>query len=365
MKIQKVLLIILATFTLQLYGQNNTLSQTKNLEDLEFAINELESSYAGFDYFVNDSTRQDYNQLVQKLRSQIEKGTPGWEAVLQLYSWFDDGHLGLVLPYHIQAKYLSPKRLYKPYDEIETYAPELVAKEASVKTYLIRIPAFDEDIVTVEWVDSVVNVLSNSNYQNLIIDLRGNEGGDERLWHKLLPLLYDHNGSTKSAEFRTSPQNMDFMQSIAEDIPEAQMILDKFAKNSAQPYVLLSDSVDIPIEVTPIKTSIEKIAYIIDANVASASEELLIQSKAISDRVHIYGKENTSGTLDFASVREVELPNSAIIITIPMGRSCRLPNNGIDKTGIAPDFQMPIGYPTILTDNIDEWVEWISNQLER
>lgn len=365
MKIQKVLLIILATFTLQLYGQNNSLSQTENLDDFEFAVTELESSYAGFDYFINDSTLQEYNQLVHKLRSQIEKGTPGWEAVLQLYSWFDDGHLGLALPYHIQAKYLSPKRLYKPYDEIETYAPELAAKEVSAKTYFIRIPAFDEDIVTVEWIDSVVNLLSNSNYQNLIIDLRGNEGGDERLWHPLLSLMYDHKGATKSAEFRTSPQNMLFMQSIAQDVPEAQMILDKFAKDSTQPYILLSDSVDIPIDVTPIKTTIENIAYIIDANVASASEELLIQSKAISDRVYIYGKENTSGTLDFASVREVQLPNSGIMMSIPMGRSCRMPNNGIDKTGIAPDFRITIGYPTILTDNIDEWVEWISNQLDK
>ncbi|MDE7385671.1 MAG: S41 family peptidase [Muribaculaceae bacterium] len=365
MKLQKVLLIILATFTLQLYGQNNSLSQTENLEDFEFAINELESSYAGFDDFVNDSTRQGYNQLVQKLRTQIEKGTPGWEAVLQLYSWFDDGHLGLALPYQIQAKYLSPARLYKPYTEIETYAPELVAHEVSDRTYLIRIPAFDEDVVTVEWVDSVINLLSNRNYQNLIIDLRGNEGGDERLWHPFLSLLYDHNGSTKSAEFRNSPQNINFMQSIAEDVPEAQMILDKFAKNPTQPYILLSDSEDIPIEVTPIRSTIENIIYIIDANVASASEEFLIQSKAISNRVHIYGKENTSGTLDYASVREAELPNSGIIIAIPMGRSCRLPNNGIDKTGIAPDFKLTIGYPTILTDNIDEWVEWITNQLEK
>ena len=43
----------------------------------------------------------------------------------------------------------------------------------------------------------------------------------------------------------------------------------------------------------------------------------------------------------------------------------RLPDHGIDKTGIAPDVRMDIPYPTKLTDNVDEWVLWVAEDLKK
>ena len=45
--------------------------------------------------------------------------------------------------------------------------------------------------------------------------------------------------------------------------------------------------------------------------------------------------------------------------------SHRLPDRGIDKTGIAPDVRLDLPYPTELTDNIDEWVLWIAQDLKK
>ena len=45
--------------------------------------------------------------------------------------------------------------------------------------------------------------------------------------------------------------------------------------------------------------------------------------------------------------------------------SHRLPDRGIDKEGISPDVQLDIPCPTELTDNVDEWVHWIAQNLKK
>lgn len=37
----------------------------------------------------------------------------------------------------------------------------------------------------------------------------------------------------------------------------------------------------------------------------------------------------------------------------------------VDPTGIAPDVRIPLPYPKRLTDNIDEWVLWVAEDLKR
>ena len=52
------------------------------------------------------------------------------------------------------------------------------------------------------------------------------------------------------------------------------------------------------------------------------------------------------------------------MITIAMSRSLRLPDRGIDETGIAPDVRITLPYPKVLTDNLDEWVLFVAKTLE-
>ena len=89
------------------------------------------------------------------------------------------------------------------------------------------------------------------------------------------------------------------------------------------------------------------------------------QCRAISKRTTIYGRDNTYGCLDISNVRSVDLPYSTITITIPTTVSHRLPDRCIDKEGISPDVRLDLPYPTDLTDNIDEWVLWIAQDLKQ
>lgn len=41
----------------------------QNLEDFNYALYELETSYAGFETYVNEVTRQQYDSIVANLRS--------------------------------------------------------------------------------------------------------------------------------------------------------------------------------------------------------------------------------------------------------------------------------------------------------
>ena len=103
---------------------------------------------------------------------------------------------------------------------------------------------------------------------------------------------------------------------------------------------------------------------IIDNNVASAGEAMVLEIQASSKRTTVYGQDNTYGLLDISNCTEVELPYSKLFILIPVTVSHRLPDRGIDKTGIAPDVRLDIPYPTELTDNVDEWVLWVAEDLK-
>ena len=114
-----------------------------------------------------------------------------------------------------------------------------------------------------------------------------------------------------------------------------------------------------------VSDAVRRAALIIDNRVASSGEALVECLKATSNRTTVYGRDNTEGCLDFANCNQVPMPNSGIDISVPMSRRVGLPETGIDATGIAPDVRIDLPLPSRLTDNIDEWVIWVAEQLEK
>ncbi len=361
--------IFIVGISLNLFAQ--TIPQftvRQNLEDFNYALDELEKSYAGFETYVNETTRQQYDSIVARLRKQIEtENRLGYDAALFLYSCFDDAHLGIDLgSLSLSEQYMSERKKFNPYETIQPYMPEPVALKVTDKTFLVRLPEFVEEIVSFNWVENAIHEFNSSGSENLILDIRGNGGGDERLWHPFLPLIFSHTGAVKNIEFRMSDNNIKYLKLMALQFPEAQMLLDRYNETNAS-YVPLTDSEDIIIDI-PDYDGIKprRVAIIIDANNASAAEFLLLQAKAVSDKTQLYGKENTRGCFDCSNVRKTTfLPNSKCPLSIPISRTCKLADFGIDKTGIAPDVIVPIDYPRSLTNNIDEWTLWIANELEK
>ena len=92
---------------------------------------------------------------------------------------------------------------------------------------------------------------------------------------------------------------------------------------------------------------------------------MVLTLRACSSRTTVYGRDNTMGCLDYSNCRTVNLPQSGITLSVPMTRTCRLPDRGIDQTGIAPDVRIPLPLPNELTDNVDEWTQWVAADLEK
>ena len=183
----------------------------------------------------------------------------------------------------------------------------------------------------------------------------------------LYKLIYNKPFRLDGAEFRAT-----------RDI--AKFLRDAYESQNGQPSCTpaIADSIDtgryefVPIPGVRETISLDTIndlprhvAIIIDNNNASSAEQFIILAKSCSDRVKTYGKDNTLGALDYSNLMPYDLPCSTITCMIPTSRTIGIneDNPGIDITGITPDVNIPIPYPSEIIDNIDSWVYWIANEL--
>ena len=88
--------------------------------------------------------------------------------------------------------------------------------------------------------------------------------------------------------------------------------------------------------------------------------------KKYSDRAKVYGIGNTSGANQTGNCGFRSLPNSKIEFYYATTVDSDFYDNDFSGTpGIAPDIIIPLPYATTLTDNIDEWVLWVAEDLKR
>ena len=193
------------------------------------------------------------------------------------------------------------------------------------------------------------------------MDIRGNGGGSDHYYEPYLALLYDTPGVTDGMDFFYTKKNF---QQMKEWSPISMLIF-AIGKNKSKERIMWKfPEIANKIQYSSISSLPVAAALIIDNKVASAGEQMILDLRACSKRTTVYGRENTYGCQDITQCRNVMLPYSRYYIQIPMAVSHRLPDRGIDKEGIAPDVRLDIPYPTELTDNVDEWVLWIAENLK-
>jgi len=347
-------------------AQSHELTIEQQLEDYDFAVKYIEDNYSGFSFWVVDSTRADYEATKARLRSDVERGErPGWDAVSAYFGWFNDLHLSLH-KYHpdedgnltVWNKYHEKsKRRILYWKLMEEYDPKPLACKVTDKTFLIRLPSCGGDI-NGKWIKNSIKQFKKSHCENLIIDVRGNRGGNDGLFLPYRRLLYDHEALLAKPAYRNTPQNLAYLKRVGWN-----PIVHKLAAENPDAE-FLSLGYDW-IRYKKVDKSLRKAAMIIDNSVASSGESIVLMTRACSNRTTIYGRDNTVGCLDFANVAFIELPNSGISFQMPMSREDGLPETSVDKNGIAPDVRIPLPLPARLTDNIDEWVIWVAEQLEK
>ena len=349
------------TFVKHIESECERAKQELKPVDLDKAVYELEINYAGFPTKVDTpEKRNEYEALKTRLYKEVKKNKcKEIDAIGMLYGWFGDDHLQTGISAHRKYRKNRTENISQK-EGMEEYAPTAMTSKVDDETFLIRFPSCDGD-PTLEWVkESVKNYLA-SGCKHLIIDIRGNGGGSDMFYEPYKELLFDKEGLCVGADIRNTPDHIKFLRSTLNDIPWIKDVIERMEKSTEEFIPLVGDET---IKYDSIHPQPLKAAIIIDSGVASSGEQMVLDLKVCSSRTTIYGKGNTMGCLDYSNLRQVDF-ESGKAVWIPMTRSRRLPNQGIDETGIAPDVRITLPLPKKLTDNVDEWVLWVANEMKK
>ncbi|MBR5394356.1 MAG: hypothetical protein IK144_04630 [Bacteroidaceae bacterium] len=353
-------------------------SLRKDLEDYDYLVSFVENNYVPFDAIMQKGYKREYKSLKKQIRAQLCKGESDLEKaatdyIIWFYSQFDR-HIAVgTTAFEMAADKIMYEAFLKMDSTLATvgpdgieYAPKPVSCKVDSLTWLIRVPSCHPDYY--EWTINALQQFDESDCVNLIIDVRGNEGGGDTVWHGYYDMLYDHPGKPSACWFRNTPENLKYWKDIVANLqtPEVHTRnLIKECESSKKKFMKWGeDSGDTGRKPT---TRIRRAAVLIDIMTASAGESIVDFVKNHSDRAKVYGISNTHGSNLTGNCWDGGvLPNSKIRVgyatTIDSGFYEKDFSEGI---GIVPDVIIPLPYPRKLTDNIDEWVLWVAEDLKK
>ena len=327
-------------------------------DDLDFTIAEVEYNYAGFP-LLTEKELAEYDRMKAAVRDSVDAGVfSDFDGVGHYLAWFRQRHLRTCWDAH---NYLWKRPTN--YSAVFPYDPQAVSCKVDDDTYLIRFPSCmgnPDD----KWIKQSVKDYQASGCRYLILDIRGNGGGADHHYFPYLELLYDTPAVLDGVDFFYTKKNLRRMSEFY-SMPWLWRLIQSWGKDKSKERIMWPFVEQREIEYSSISKLPEAAALIIDNHVASSGEAMVLDIRGSSKRTTVYGQDNTYGLLDISNGTKVELPYSKHFILIPATVSHRLPDHGIDKTGIAPDVRMDLPYPTELTDNVDEWVLWVAEDLKK
>jgi len=372
---KKIILTILLAITAKFSIAAVPDSLKRDLEDYDYLVSFVEENYAPFDAIMQKGYKREYKALKNKLRKQLcngeaDLGRAATDYVLWFYSQFDRHIMLESETFHMAEANLAQEAIFKSDSTMLTnpgsfeYAPMPVSCKVDSLTWLIRVPSCEQDLH-----EGAINALQQflaSDCENLIIDIRGNGGGSDAVWEQYYDLLYDHPYKSEIKWFLNTPKNLLFWKNLLEQQPSsanARYLIEK-SEASKDKFVKQGESGDGSILQT--STRIKRAAILIDFMTASAAESLAEFVKKHSDRAKVYGIGNTFGCELTGNCRTERLPNSRLGVfyatTVDSGFYEK--DFSSEGLGIAPDVLITLPIARKLTDNIDEWVQWVAEDLK-
>ncbi len=199
----------------------------------------------------------------------------------------------------------------------------------SVPSFLLEKKVFDEVL------DLNKKLLSSS--KNLIVDIRGNSGGNG-IYFNLLSYYADKPLQSKIGKALASKDNISYFERFAsrgKNNPYAPVVED-MKKNMGK---IVKGPRFYTRNVKRTSSRLEKIIILTnDANM-SAAETFILHSKRISDKVLTIG-QNTNGVVDYNNINMIKISCDplGIYFGYPMYTYHeRIPKDGYNENGIAPD----------------------------
>lgn len=334
------------------------LTTDDHLTDFDFALRQVEANYAGFPSKMEAGNRAEYQLLKARLAEEVAAhGRAGYDAAGELFGWFGDRNLCTTLS--SMTKYQRPQSAYAS----AKFAPQNTATQVDGKTYLIRVVSFDEGEELRSWIEAAAACCGTC--ENIIVDLRFNDGTCNAAYEPLLRAVYDRPGSVTGGEIRVSEDNLASVRAEAEaqgDIWSRELV--QRMESATTEFVPMSDTRVVPIVFDEMPAVHRRVAILVSGVTAAAAEQFILDARACNSRTTVYGAEPTAGCVDFQRVREVDMPRSGVTCRVPMTRSYRVAEGkGLNDGGIIPDATVDLPLPAVVGDRADEWVCWVANDL--
>jgi len=339
-------LILLFLFPLTFYGQSNAElpADCGCKAAFEQTVDKITRIYAGFDDKVTSENRSVYETFLRDLSEKAGKTTSKEDCrrILKEYAgFFKDSHVSV-------------------YDDWEEETPAEKKKNTPVEFkqlnsefLYVKLPIFN--IREVETLDSLLiankKLLAETPY--LILDFRGNGGGDASASDEMIKLIYTHPIVYPEWEYRFSKEYIEQMEAwIKEDTNNlkyapAPALLDEMKKNPGRLAGYQGD-ITLTYDVTPDQYP-QHIAFLIDKDCGSATEFFVFSGKQ-SKKVTLFGT-NTHGVMDYGLTQTYALCKGVFYIGVATGRNGWVKDFRIDNVGFEPDVRIP-------ADESD-WVEFV------
>ena len=369
--------IIIAILALVTLAANAAVpdSLKKDLEDYDYLVSFVEKNYAPFDAIMQKGYKREYKSLKKQIREQLSKGDSNLgKATSDYVMWFYrqfDRHLELeTREFQMAEGNMMSVAMMKLDSTLMTnlefeYDPKPVSCIVDSLTWLIRVPSCSPDYH--EWATKALQQFDESDCENLIIDVRGNGGGSDGVWRRYYDMLYDHPNKPYVSWFRNTPENINQWKIYAiKWLPgdeRTRNCVEKCEKSKKKFMKWGEESADTGRKPT---TRIRRAAVLVDMTTASAAESIAEFAKRHSDRAKVYGIGNTMGCELSGNCREGALPNSKIKLTYATTVDSGFYEKDFSKgLGVVPDVIIPLPMARKFTDNIDEWVLWVAEDLKR
>lgn len=241
-------------------------------------------------------------------------------------------------------------------------------KQLDKETSYIKIPTFfNNDNKIEKLVATNDKAIRNSKY--LIIDLRGNGGGNSG-WSFLLPYVITNPIKQDNPLLRISKDNVQLKRSELESFVKNPMpeeakkyFPDEYVARLKKIYDELPTTKDtfyeipgLTIPVDSVLSSPAKVALITD-DLCGSSTEYFFQLMKQSKKTTRYGT-NSVGMMDYEGPSSTTpLPCKSLILMMPVSKSSWTDKDPIDENGFTPDVKLNM--------QGNQWVEYITKDLKR
>lgn len=257
------------------------------------------------------------------------------------------------------APLLTKENIAEELNELEGF----YLKAISDKTLLLRISSFEYSNT-----ERIKNLFESNKhlldeYENLIIDVRGNGGGTDNNYRPILPYIYTNPVRQLSGEYLVTQTLMNALLKWAnsadqnKDAEEIELVRSDLKRMEGKVGEFIPYSADANYGFTK-QDSVylypKNVAILVDGHCGSSTEKFILDAKQ-SKKVKILGTP-TYGSVDYVLVYEFGLDCSNYALFMPTVRMMRLPEYRLDNIGIQPDIYMD--------KYIDDWVQYAKDYLE-